>query len=118
MSSGAQAEISELLDGLERSEPVSWSSGTPDLTESEPVERIVELGRDIVPFLIEELKRDAAPQRTAYVVLSLRSIGDARAVGAIADVAARYRAREPKNEWDHAVIGQAEIALEQLDRDA
>jgi len=48
----------------------------------------------------------------------LNQLGDVRALAALLDLRARYQQRETKDEWDYAVIGQCNLAIEQLQKQA
>jgi hypothetical protein len=67
-----------------------------------------------VPLLLERIGQGGPTKRTAYLVLALNRIGDSRALAALLDLRAAYQARADKDEWDHAVIGQANLAIEEL----
>jgi hypothetical protein len=74
------------------------------------------MGPDVVPVLLERIGQGAPKKRTAYLVLALKQIGDARALAPLLDLRSAYQARASKDEWDHAVIGQANLAIEELRR--
>lgn len=104
-----------LLGELEREEPVSFSLGTPELLESDAVRTLVGLGPAIVPLLLERLRAGGPSKRLAYIALVLNRIGDARALAPLRELRASFQARQPKDEWDHAVIGQCNLALHHLE---
>jgi hypothetical protein len=117
MEQPALAErVDSLLHELDRVEPVSFDLGTPELLEVDAVHELVDIGSEIVPLLLDRIQRNAPKKRTAYIVVVLNRIGDIRALAPLLDLRARYRARETKDEWDHAVIGQSNLAIEQLEK--
>jgi hypothetical protein len=104
-----------LLHALAAQEPVGYSLGTPELLESDEVGELVQLDAAIVPHLVD-LTRSDRPRELAYVALVLGRIGDARALEPLRALRARVRARETKDMWDFAVIGQANVAIDRLER--
>ena len=113
--SGTVLRTDSLLHKLAAREPEGYSLGTPELSESEEVEQLVQLGAAIVPHLIDRTRSDRS-RKLAYVALVLGRIGDARALSPLRALRARVRARANKDEWDFAVIGQTNVAIEQLER--
>ena len=45
----------------------------------------------------------------------LKKIGDARALANLRRLRSRYQALDQKNEWDFAVIGQCNLAIQALE---
>jgi hypothetical protein len=82
-----------LLQELAAREPVGYNPGTPELSESEEVEQLVQIGAAIVPHLIDRTRSDRS-QELAYVALVLGRIGDARAFVAACLARPRSCARE------------------------
>jgi hypothetical protein len=116
MTSPALAQrVDSLLAEAEKADPVSYNLGTPVLIQGDPVSRLVDLGAEIVPYLIDVSRGDASSRRHAYVALVLGRIGEAAAIAPLRDLCARYQRREPKDEWDYAVIGQCNHAMSQLE---
>ena len=113
---GTPEIVDALLTDLDSVEPVSFDLGTPEVSEVDAVRELVRMGPDIVPVLLERIGQGAPKKRTAYVVLALKQIGDTRALAPLLDLRTAYQARATKDEWDHAVIGQANLAIEQLRR--
>jgi HEAT repeat protein len=112
------SKIDSLLSDLDQAEPVSFDLGTPELPDLDAVHQLVAMGTEIVPHLLERLQGDGPKQRTAYIVQVLNQLGDVRALAALLDLRARYQQRETKDEWDYAVIGQCNLAIEQLQKQA
>lgn len=106
-------KIERLLKSLEEQD-TEYSLGTPELYETDIVRELAGLGGEVIPYLIELLKTRPA-KVVAYIVLVLGKMGDARAVESLRELKATYEAREPKGEWEYAVIGQCNVALEALD---
>jgi hypothetical protein len=109
-------QVDSVLRELDLAEPVSFDLGTPELCVNEPVRQLVARGTPIVPYLLDYLRGDIPKKRVAYIVLALREIGDIRALTLLIDLRARYQKREPKDEWDYAVIGQCNLAIEQFQK--
>jgi hypothetical protein len=117
MTSLKRAEKAKsLLNELDAVEPVSFNLGTPELAETDAVHQLVAMGAAIVPYLLESIQGDKPKRRVAYVVLALNRIGDIRAIAPLIDLRAYYQQREPKDEWDYAVIGQCNLAIEHLEK--
>ncbi len=115
MTSPTPAErVAALVRELDAAEPISYDLGTPELVEVDAVRQLVAMGTAIVPHLLECLEGDAPKKRTAYIALVLNQLGDSRALVPLADLRARYQEREIKDEWDYAVIGQCNLAIERL----
>jgi len=107
-------KVELLLAEAEETEPVSYSLGTPVLPEGEAVRRLVDLGGEIVPYLIDVSRGEAPGKRHAYVALVLGRLGAEVSREPLRDLHTRYQRREPKDAWDYAVIGQCSRALERL----
>jgi hypothetical protein len=117
MTSLTPAEkVDSLLSELDRAEPVSFDLGTPELSELDAVHHLVTMGTEIVPHLLESIQGNMAKKRVAYIALVLNRIGDVRALAPLLDLRARYQQHENKDEWDYAVIGQCNLAIEQLQK--
>lgn len=113
MSSADPGDVDRLLADAGRVDPVASDLGTPQPAESEAARRLIVRGPSVVPRLIEILRDEATPsRRLAYGAFVLGRIGDARAHPILRELRDRLRRREPKDEWDHAVIGQCTLALE------
>jgi hypothetical protein len=109
-------QVDLLLSELDQVEPVSFDLGTPEILEVDAVRELVAKGLAVVPHLLEHLQENRPKKRVAYIVLALNRIGDVRALGPLINLCAIYRQRETKDEWDYAVIGQCNLAIEQLER--
>jgi len=108
-----------LLGSLERTQPMFYSHGTPVLAENdEAVRQLVEMGAEIVPDLVRRIQGDIPKATAAYAAMVLGRLGDVRAVGPLSNLRDRYQTREPKDEWDFAVIGQCNIALSRLEKES
>jgi hypothetical protein len=118
MSHTPEVAVAQLLSELEREEPISFDLGTPDITDSDAFRRLLELGRSIVPALIRELSENRSSKRDAYAARALGRIGVGGALGTLRAAEKRYADRAPKDEWDHAAIGQIRLAIEALEGDA
>jgi hypothetical protein len=117
MTSVTPAEqVDSLLSDLDRVEPVSFDLGTPEMLEVNAVHQLVAMGTAVVPHLLERMQGDAPKKRIAYIVLVLSHIGDVRALAPLVSLRALYQQREAKDEWDYAVIGQCNLAIEQLEK--
>jgi hypothetical protein len=115
MSSPEGEDVESILADLDRVEPVSFDLGTPELPEVDALRRLVALGPPIVPHLLERLRDEgASKQRIAYLVLALNRLGDVRALPILREIRENHQRRESKDEWDYAVIGQCNLAIEQL----
>jgi hypothetical protein len=107
------SRIRTLLDALAAREPVAYDLGTPQLVEAAELDELVALGGEAVAVLME-LAATLPARPAAYAVLALGRIGEQRTVPALRGLRAAYEGREPKDEWDFAVIGQATLALRAL----
>ena len=111
-------QVESLLSELDAVEPVSFDLGTPELPEVDAVHQLVSMGTMIVPYLLESIQGNEPKKRVAYIVLVLSRIGDVSALAPLVDLRTHYQQHEPKDEWDYAVIGQCNLAIEQLERRA
>ena len=111
-------QVDLFLSDLDRVDPVSFHLGTPELPEVGAVRGLVSMGAEIVPLLLERVRRSGSKKRIAYIVLVLNRIGDIRALAPLLDLRPRYQELETKDEWDYAVIGQCNLAIEQLQNGA
>jgi len=107
------SRIRALLVALAARDPVAYDLGTPQLVEAEELDELVALGGDAVAVLME-LAATLPARPAAYAVLALGRIGEQHTVQALRELRAAYERREPKDEWDFAVIGQATLALRAL----
>jgi len=107
-------KMDALLRELARTEPVFESLGTPEPKETDAFRAVVEMGASVVPHLIERTREDDESLALAYVALALGRIGDRRAIPALQALRMRYEARQTKDMWDYAVIGQSNVALARL----
>jgi hypothetical protein len=110
--------VDSLLDELDTINPASFDLGTPELTEVNAANELVSMGTAVVPQLLERVRGNVSKQRIAYIALVLNRLGDVRALGPLLDLRARYQESEPKDQWDYAVIGQCNLAIEQLQNKA
>ncbi len=109
-------KVDSLLDELNQVDPVSHDLGTPELPTVNALNELVDMGREITPLLIERIQQTDSSKRIAYSVMALNYLGDMRALTPLRELCARYQAREMKNEWDYAVIGQCNLAIEALEK--
>lgn len=109
-------KVDALLDELNRVAPVSYDLGTPELPEVSAFRALVDMGREITPLLIERIHRPGSSKRIAYIVMALNHLGDMRALAPLRALDARYRSLAMKDEWDYAVIGQCNMAIEALEK--
>jgi hypothetical protein len=109
----SEARIRALLDALAAREPLAHDLGTPQPLEAEELTELVALGPDAVPVL-SELAPNVPARSAAYIAVALGRLGDPRAFQPLRDLRAAYQRREPKSEWDFAVIGQCTRALSSL----
>lgn len=109
-------QIDSLLSEVDVAEPVSFNLGTPELPEFEAVHQLVAMGTMIVPHLLERIHVNVPKKRIAYLTLVLNHLGDIRALAPLLDLRARYQQREIKDEWDYAIIGQCNLAIEKLQK--
>jgi HEAT repeat protein len=114
IDSRLQEKINSLLRALEAQEPVEYELGTPQLVETTEVFELVDLGSCIVPYLLELIKSEK-PKVTAYIVLVLDKLGDARTIKPLRELREKYQKQKHKTEWDYAVIGQCNAAIFALD---
>lgn len=108
--------IDSLLSELDVAEAVSFDLGTPELPDLDAVHQLVDMGTAIVPHLLECIHGNVLKKRIAYIALVLNHLGDIRALAPLLDLRACYQQREFKDKWDYAVIGQCNLAIEQLQR--
>ncbi|HLG13143.1 MAG TPA: hypothetical protein VJH03_01300 [Blastocatellia bacterium] len=108
-----QQEVDRLLTALAAQESFISELGTPHLAETEELDLLVALGLEVLPYLIEEMKSES-PRRVAYVALVLGRLGDSRAIDPLRELKLRYQAMDAKSEWEYAVIGQCNTAIELL----
>jgi hypothetical protein len=109
-------QVDSLLSNLDRVEPISFDLGTPEVLEIDAVRQLVAMGTAVVPLLLERLQGDVPKKRIAYIVLVLNHIGDVRALAPLVELRALYQQRNIKDEWDFAVLGQCNLAIEQLEK--
>ena len=107
-------KVDSFLSELEAVEPISFDLGTPEIPEVDTLNQLVAMGTEIVPHLLECLQDNAPKNRVSYIVLVLNRIGDIRALPPLCNLRARYQQHMNKNEWDYAVIGQCNLAIEKL----
>jgi hypothetical protein len=107
--------MESLLAALEDLESPASELGTPVLAQSEELDEIVALGPAAVPHLLSLLQNQAA-KITAYMVLALNRIGDCEALEDLRRLRSHYQALDPKGEWEYAVIGQCNLAVQALER--
>ncbi len=112
----AAQRIDYLLSKLEGIEPVSFDLGTPQLSEGGAIQEIVGMGEESVPLLLERIRSSESKKRIAYIVLVLNRIGDSRALAPLLDLRERYQRLKSKDQWDYAVIGQSNLAIEHLQK--
>ena len=109
-------QVDLLLRELDRAEPMSFNLGTPEVFESVPVHQLVVMGTAAVQHLLECMESDVPNNRMASIAFVLGQIGDRRALSSLIALRARYQERATKDEWDYAVIGQCNLAVEQLQK--
>ncbi len=114
IDSSLQEKINSVLRALEAQEPVEYELGTPQLVETKEVIELVDLGSRIVPYLLE-LTKSEEPKATAYIVLVLDKLRDARAIKPLRELREKYQKHKHKTEWDYAVIGQCNVAIDALE---
>lgn len=114
MSGKIAAKIDSILASLETVEPTWDSLGTPEPAETEDFVKLVAMGEDAVPHLIARASLRDSPRQMAYIAKALGRIGDPIAVTTLRELRQVFQAKEPKNEWDFAVIGQCNVALSRL----
>lgn len=108
-----EEDAGRLLTSLAAQEPFVTELGTPQLVETGDLDRLVGLGREIVPYLIGELMSES-PRRIAYVAAALGRLDDPRAIEPLRELSLRYQSLDTKSEWEYAVIGQCNAALDAL----
>lgn len=106
--------IQSLLDALEGLESPASDLGAPLLAHSEELDEIIALGPAMVPQLLRLLENQPA-KTAAYVVAALNEIGDRRALAGLRRLRSHYQALDEKNEWDFAVIGQCNLAIQAME---
>jgi hypothetical protein len=109
-------KVDSVLRSLDSVDSISFDLGTPELPEVDAVQDLVTMGPPIVPLLLERVFEDGPKKRIAYTVLILHRIGDPRAAEPLQKLRARYQEHENKDEWDYAVIGQCNLAIERLQK--
>jgi hypothetical protein len=111
-------KVDSFLNDLDRVEPLSFDLGTPELPEVDAVHELVNMGTEIVPLLLERIQQNGSKKRIAYSVLVLKHIGAVQALAPLLDLRTRYQQLETKNEWDYVVIGQCNLAIAHLEKNA
>jgi HEAT repeat protein len=110
-------KVDSLLQALEQMQPMFHSLGTPVLAENdEALSQLVRMGTKIVPYLVGRIQGDAPKKTAAYAAMVLGRLGDARGVEPLRNLRATFQARQSKDEWDYAVIGQCDLALSRLEK--
>ena len=110
-----QAEVDRLLNALENQEVPIYELGTPDLLETEDTNALINMGQKIVPYLV--MRSEESPSKTtAYIVYILGRLGDRNVVPHLLKLRERFQKLDAKTEWDYAVIGQCNLAIERLNR--
>lgn len=115
INSTLQKKIDLLLRSLEAQELFIYELGTPQPIETDAIKKLVDLGPQIVPYLIE-LTKSETPKKLVYIVLVLGRLGDARAIEALRELRKKYMILKAKTEWEYAVIGQCNIAIDLLEK--
>jgi hypothetical protein len=114
MKSRLADRVDKLLGELEGVEPPFESLGTPVLGESDALDKLVSMGAEIVPLLVERTRENVGGKKLAYIALVLSRIGERQAAEPLRALRARLQAWPAKDQWDYAAIGQCDIALARL----
>jgi len=114
MISDVPENVDRLLGELDRAEPPFESLGTPIVAGGDALQKLISMGAEIIPHLVERMGETADAKRLAYFALILGRIGEKQAREPLRVLRARFQARPSKDEWDYAVIGQCDIALSRL----
>ena len=109
-----EQKIDDLLNDLEAKRIAISELGTPQLSELD-VQGILELGSQAVPYLIQLLESEN-PKKVACIVLALSKTGNMEVKVHLQKLREKYRGRDHKTEWDYAVIGQCNLALQAFDQ--
>lgn len=113
-SSSLESQIEALLTQIEAESPVIYDLGTPQIVETQTVRDLLALGQPIVPYLLDQLQT-ASPKVTAYLVFVLGRLGDSSTLAPLQTVRTRYKNIPNKTDWEYAVIGQCNIAIDNLE---
>jgi len=85
------------------------------LAPSKELDEVVAMGATAVPHLLGLLAHQPA-KVVAYLVLALRRIGSREALEELRSLRSHYQALDSKGEWEFAVIGQCNLAIQTLER--
>ncbi|NCQ71421.1 hypothetical protein [Microcystis aeruginosa] len=109
-----ESEVEALLTQLEAKSPIIYDLGTPQIVETQAVRDLLALGQPILPYLLDRLQT-ASPKVTAYLVFVLGQLGDSSTIIPLQTVRTRYKNISNKSEWEYVVIGQCNIAIDNLE---
>jgi len=87
--------------------------GTPDIRLTSEGERLLAMGERVLPAALRLLEADD-PRVVASTVLVLRSLGNPSHRPLLQALRERFSQKPSKSPWDFAVIGQCNLAIEEL----
>ena len=106
-------KIERLIRSFADHEPVFGNLGTAFPIDSEATEALVQMGSRAVPALVKSLDSEN-PKIILYAAYCLGQIGDPSALTALRQTAERHSSKEPKGEFDFAVVSAASRAIDSL----
>lgn len=105
--------IKKLICSFADYEPLFASLGTPFLVDTQATEALVQMGITAVPALLKALDAENS-KIVMYAAYCLGQIGDRSVLQKLQQTKEKFRVKEPKNEYDFAVIGAINQAEEKF----
>ena len=105
--------IEQFISSFAEHQPPFSSLGTPFLVDTEATNALVAIGTAAVPALTAALAANN-PKIAMYAAYCLGHIGDTSVLPALRQIVDHYAAKEPKEEYDFAVISAANQAITQF----
>jgi HEAT repeat protein len=108
-----QEKIEKLIRSFADHEPVVGNLGTAFPIDSEATETLVRMGQPAIPTLVKSLDSEN-PKIVLYAVYCLGQMGDSSVLPALKQTVERHSSKEPKEEFDFAIISTASRAIDSL----
>lgn len=108
-----QETIKKLILSFADHEPVVGNLGTPFPVDSEATRALVQMGSDAVPELVKSLDSEN-PKIILYAAYCLGQTGDSSVLSALRQTMESYSSKEPKREFDFAIVSTASRAIDSL----
>ena len=108
-----QSEVDQLLKSIEEKEVPIYELGTPEILETKETISLINLGPRIIPYLLM-MSEKSSSKIVAYIVYILGRLGYKEVIPHLLKLRERFQKLETKTGWDYAVIGQCNLAIEEL----